>query len=162
MSTATKKKIKHSMPVAFSNVSIGDETARIGVKIDRANLSIESADEILCGKRCEVKIELGTQDDASGQQYIEGTVEAIEATVDIKRYSVSPKAISAGLTFALSEVEPRALAPYAKGKGRLLVTKIEDIPEDDEESEGDEERHKPGQRYFRLPKPLKEKSPAAE
>ena len=39
------------IPVEWGNATFGDEVCRIGVKVDRQHLTLDGADEHLCGKR---------------------------------------------------------------------------------------------------------------
>ena len=121
------------VPVNFGDVSIGDGTARIGVRIDRSLLNIDAADELLCGRRLSGRLLVLPPGDASNQTYIDPVVggdlkHELESTFDVKRFSASPKNITAGLTFSLQEVEVSELSHFAKRGGRLVVAGIEEIP----------------------------------
>ena len=52
----------------FGGVSIGDETARIGLTIDRNKVPLEKADQFFSGARLEGEIVLGTSEDVPGQR----------------------------------------------------------------------------------------------
>lgn len=121
------------VPVNFGDVSIGDGTARIGVRIDRSLLNIDAADELLCGRRLNGRLLVTPPGDANSQTYIDPEVSGelkheLESTFDVKRFSASPKNITAGLTFSLQEVEVSELSHFAKRGGRLVVASIAAIP----------------------------------
>jgi hypothetical protein len=121
------------VPVNFGDVSIGDGTARIGVRIDRSLLNIDAADELLCGRRLNGRLLVTPPGDANSQTYIDPEVSGdlkheLESTFDVKRFSASPKNITAGLTFSLQEVEVSELSHFAKRGGRLVVASIAEIP----------------------------------
>lgn len=138
------------VPVAFGNVSFGDGTARIAVRVDREVLNdLDVADTALGGTRVKGRIVLGRADDARGQgrlAYDEET--AIEATFDSKGFNVNAKRIGFGLTVNLQEIKDRieTFAGFSKHDGRFQVASVsaiageeEDPEEDDEEEDEDDE-----------------------
>ena len=114
----------------FGNVSIGDETVRVGIKIDREDLSLEQADELFSSMRLQGKITLKTKADEQ-QQNFEGMddVTEIETTFDVKRFSVKRKEISCGLTSAIGDISITDLAHFAKRTGRLIISDAEPLAE---------------------------------
>jgi len=140
---ATAKTIL-DVPVSFGGVSIGQDTARVGIKIERGNLALDRADECFCGKRLTGKIILGRRDDAKGQgKLIEDTDYEVAGAFDVKRIGVSPAQISTGLTFALASVDVGDLSHFAKGQGRMVVENVAELPDGEEGKEewepGDDE-----------------------
>ncbi len=130
-------------------IPFGGGTARVGVRIDRAVMSIEQADTALCGRRLNGKIVVGPKDESTSQTHLlPGLKHEIDGSFDVKRFAVSPKNITAGLTFALKGLAIEELAHFAKKSGRLLIDTIEDIPVDVEEDDDDDEVHSSG---FRSP-----------
>lgn len=128
------KKSKLSVLVQFGGVSISQETAKVGVSIERSTLDLLDADQYLCGKRLVGKIILGRRDDADGQaKLIEDTDFEVGGAFDVKRFGVSPTKLSAGLTFALASIDVRELARFAKGAGRMVVDEIQELPDDEED-----------------------------
>jgi hypothetical protein len=130
------------IPVSFGGVSIGDQTARIGVKISRECLNIDAADEALCGKRLVGKVVLGHNGDSAGQgKLFDGADHEISGAFDVKRFSVGPKEITAGLTFSLGSIDLSELGHFAKQSGRMLVESILAIPDDaaNEDADGGED-----------------------
>ncbi len=118
-----------TLPVDFAGVSIGDGTCRVGIRIPRGELSLAKADKTLCGRRLTGRIVLTPNGESPNQMYMfEDLKHEIRGTFDIKGYNVRPDWISCGLTFAMSEIDPRELASFAKRQGRLLVQGVTDIP----------------------------------
>lgn len=67
------------------------------------------------------------------QSYLEADmVHEFAATFDVKRIGVSPKNISAGLTFSLGEIDASELTYFAKRSGRLVVEKLTELNEADD------------------------------
>lgn len=138
----TKTATELEVDVQFGGVSIGDETARVGIKIDRALMQLDQADEILCGKRLTGRIEVCAPGEQQGQRALPGMKDErphLDGTFDVKRFGVSLKEISAGLTFGLGSIDVSELAKFAKKNGRLLVTDAQFLPEDS----SDDDDHEP-------------------
>lgn len=131
---------RFSIPVKFKNVNIGDTTGSVGISVDRQHLSIEKAEEVLCGHRLvgrAVRLQDGEHQD---QQRFDAPHHQIAGAFDVKKFSVSPKTIDATLAFALNDIEISELGFLAKQSGRVLVDDIQAIAkvaelEDDEEQE---------------------------
>lgn len=128
MSKAKSKKPALEVAVAFGGVSIGDTTARLGVKIQRAFLNVVDADEIFTGKRLTVIVQLGAADADQGKLF-DVEVE-VAGSVDVKRIGITAETISAGLTFNLQTLDIATLARFSKGVGRLKVFDVAAIPDD--------------------------------
>lgn len=125
--------------VEFGGVSIGDATARLGVKIDRSVCSILTADEVFCGHRLSGRVVLGGGSDQPGQQHLVDDLEEMVAGVfDVKRFGANAKQISTGLTFSLADVDITSLAKFSKGAGRLVINEVGELPYDAEEEDDDE------------------------
>jgi hypothetical protein len=150
--------------VTFGDVAIGDQTARVAVKIDRGNFTIDQADDTLCGRRISGRLVL-TNGDNEGQEKLPGMGDvdhAMEGVADVKQYSVTAKHISCTLSFSLRSIDLDALCHFAKRAGKLTIEGVEAIPED-EETEGEEEadeaagepkpRKLTGAARFRQPQP---------
>lgn len=125
-----KKRPDLDIPVEFGGVSIGQATARLGLRISRNNLNINAADETFVGHRLTGKVILGKRDDSPGQEKMFNSDYEVEATFDVKRIGVSVDEISTGLTFNLADVDIRELAKFSKGSGKLVVYEVGEIPDD--------------------------------
>jgi len=121
-----------SKNVKFSQLSIGETTARLGCNITRENLELEDADSIFAGSRCSAKIEM-KDDPGQTTMIVNGKdmtkVDPIEAVVDIKRYNVSRDMFTTGLTIQLSEVDVSKVAKFANREGKLTLKRTGDIPD---------------------------------
>lgn len=136
----TSKKTKADtleLLVDFGGVSIGETTARLGVKIARPQLTITKADATFTGKRLSVVVQLGNPD--PDQKKLFDVVTEVGGSVDVKRLGVNVDEYSTGLTFNLADVDVATLAKFSKGKGRLRVLAVEDLPDEAEGDEGDED-----------------------
>lgn len=115
----------------FGGVSIGQQTAKLSIKVDREHLNIVAADEALCGRRVAGKVAVGRAGDTPGQMLLlEEMDDVIEATFDIHRFGVTPDSFTSGLTFKLKEIDVGQLARFSKGSGRLIMDSVEEIPSD--------------------------------
>lgn len=132
----SKKKTNDALDllVDFGGVSIGETTARIGVRITRQQLTITKADATFTGKRLSVVVQLGNPD--PDQKKLFDVVTEVAGSVDVKRLGVNVDEYATGLTFNLADVDVATLAKFSKGKGRLRVLEVADLP--DESSESDE------------------------
>lgn len=127
------------VPVEFGGVSIGENTARLGIRMDRSVMNLLAADEAFCGHRLNGSIVLGGSDDARGQgKLLDDMDETVTGTFDVKRIGVNSKSITTGLTFSLADIDIGTLARFSKGSGRLIVNGVSELPvevqhEDEEE-----------------------------
>ena len=136
VATATKKKNKAAaefelidLPCEYSNVSIGDGTANIGIRISKERLNIMAAEEALCGRRLNGTIyRCPPGADPNQESFDFGPeTDSIESVFDVKRFSSSPKWISFGLTFSLQEIDAEVLSHFAKASGRIRIDGVEVI-----------------------------------
>lgn len=136
------------VPCEFGGVSIGKETARVSIKVQRAELNIEEADEALCGKRITGRIVAKPRNELQGQGHLMDVDEEITGTFDVKRLGFNTDELSFGATFVLSSIDVSHLAKFAKRIGRLVATDSAEIPEDgpDEDEDHDEEEPAPRKR----------------
>lgn len=119
--------------VEFGNVSVGDATARIGVKLVADAMDANEARRVFCGRQLWGRITLATALDEK-QERLPGMAEErpheIEAAMDVKSVGMQPKHYSFGLTFSLGgQVDVSVLAQFAKRAGRLVIDEIKDLPE---------------------------------
>ena len=131
-------------PVEFGGVSIGQKTARIGLTVSRDVLNINAADELFVERRVTGIVVLGGGEDSAGQTTFIDTDERIEGTFDIHRFGVKSETYTTGLTFNLKDIDIATLALFSKGKGRLILTDISEIPTDVVDEHDDDE----GQQSF--------------
>ena len=127
-----------TIPVAFGDVGVGDQIARLGVSIDRKRLNLAQADK-LCGKRLIGTITAVAGNDNPEQEGLPGMEDAatsLEAAFDVKRVSFGPKSMSTSLSFAISSIDLPTLCAFAKRAGAVEIQDITDIPV--EEANGEE------------------------
>lgn len=126
-------------PVQFGGVSIGDETARIGVKINRSTMKIGLADKYFAGSRLAIDIERYSENEGEGQKLlVDGARTTLGATVDVKGFKSTRKAFGISSTFSLGSIDVRDLAKFSKAHGTLSISASEKLP-DDKGKEPDEE-----------------------
>lgn len=128
--------------VLFKGVSIGKNTARIGVKIDRKRLPLAKADEVFCGHRLDGSLVLGRADESPGQSQLFDNSELLDGVFDCKSLSIGADSVSLGLTFSLNDINVAELAKYSNTPGRVIVDDVGEIPEDAKDDH--EEHHVPG------------------
>lgn len=129
----SKQPVVLNLPVEFSGVTIGEGVARIGFRVRKENLKVTAAEDSLCGRRLLGAAMVAPPGDAANQTYIPETDAAdgkhsIEGVFDVKRFSSSPKWISAGLTFSLEEIDLKELGYFSKRSGFLVVNEVGEIP----------------------------------
>lgn len=116
------------LPVQFGGVSIGEMTARLGVKIDRKRIDVIKADQSFCDRRLIGSVVLGHADDDPDQTALwEDADHRIEGAFDVKGFRCNSSHIAIGLTLALAEIDVAELAKFSKGSGRLVVGEIEEL-----------------------------------
>lgn len=134
------KKLK--LPVHFGGVSIGEDTAAIGITITRDDIAVKSPDihpvarayDLLCTRRLKVILTIGRYDECETQSKLLETDIVITGTCDTNSLSVMSKQFSSRLTFALSEINASEIAMFAKRKGFMTITSLmEQIADDDDE-----------------------------
>jgi hypothetical protein len=134
---------RYELGVSFGNVSIGDGTARLGIKLDREQVELETAEELFCGRRLTGQVVVVAADEDPNQKHLfKGDKPEIEATFDVKRFSMGPKDITTGLTFSIGDVDVETLSHFAKRKGELRiasVSKLEDASDDFDDDDADTE-----------------------
>jgi hypothetical protein len=132
------------MAVKFKNLSVGDEIATVGFSVSRDKCSIDFAEESFCGKRVKVRLLAGVGADPDQGILWDDVQHDVDGVADIKKFSVTPKLISAGCAFQISAVDVMELTKFAKREGVLLVIKVlgdakDKAGEEEEEEEDDDE-----------------------
>jgi hypothetical protein len=126
-----------NLTVSYGDVSIGDKTARISVKVDRDSLNIKQADSNLCDKRIHGTIVRRPKGEAADQGRLDGMadigVHRMPATFDVKGFHVTAKHIGFGLTFAIASIDIGQLVTFAKRSGTLVIDRSEAIPDEEED-----------------------------
>lgn len=150
MATATKRKPRKpagdrpnpliTLPCEFSGVSLGEGTARLGVKINRQYLGSGNADCMLVGHRITGTIAVGSFDPKQLTLF-EGAQYTIESTFDVKAVNLKVKTIGFGMTFSLADIDPEDLTHFAKAVGGLAIYQtvaLEDCEDEEDEEEAEQ------------------------
>jgi hypothetical protein len=116
-------------PVGFGGVSIGKNTGRISVSIDRSYVALDEAADLFSNRRLTGKVVLGRTGDATNQtKMVDDLDHEVSGAFDVKGFRVTEETISLGMTFALAEINIAELAKFSKGVGRLVAFDIGEIP----------------------------------
>lgn len=122
--------MKKQVKCEFTSVNLQLEHRTIGCKINRDNLSLDTADKLFAGHRLTGTVEVVRDDEAEGQQpLIEGTVSTVTAAFDVRKFSVNPDEFGCTLIFAKDDIDPGTLDGLLKRSGKITVTNLEAIPE---------------------------------
>ena len=136
-----KKKGKDGMtrlPVDYSNVSVGKERVRIGVKINRCDLTLARADALFCNAQLDatLKCDPNSKRDVEGQQTFEGLTLTVAMVAETKKYSVGAAVIGVSLSAPKTAIDIAELSKFAAVKGMMECTRIGDAGEDGEQHDG--------------------------
>jgi hypothetical protein len=123
------------IPVRFKNLSIGDQTTTLGFSVARDRLNVDAAEQAFCGKRLKVRILIGAGTDPDQGILWDDVTYDVEGIADAKKFSVTPKLISSGLCFNIDGVDIEELAHFAKRDGVVLITKIAEADDDQDDEE---------------------------
>ena len=115
-----------NVAVQFRGVSLGMEKARLGLRFQRAHLTIAQAEKFLCGARLRLTAIL--ESDGQGELLPNARLK-IESVADSQRYSAGPNDLSAGLTFNRKDVDLTALCAFMGKSGTLAAERIGDAGE---------------------------------
>lgn len=153
MATATKKKggkkraarrppgkVLVQFPVKCGNVSIGDKTVSVGIKIDRQFCTLARMEECLVGRRLTGRLKLGAvaASDAPKQQTLENMDDSNYEVVGVfqtSSVSVTEKTLGVTLNLNMKEIEEGALDKFAKKSAGLIIESVDTVTADDEDEE---------------------------
>lgn len=145
MTTATQEKPQGKprkylakLGCRFGNVNLGDERATLGFSTERANLTIDAADQCFCGTRVNARLVVGTGDPDQKEFWVDKQWD-VQGIADCKSYRVSRKRIASAFAFAMSGVDVEVLSHFAKQEGFIYILKAETVNEEEGEEEADEE-----------------------
>lgn len=133
------------LPVHFANVSVGDETAAVGIKVNHEDLgkdheaAVLRAYQLLCCRRLKCILVLGRRGDGETQGKLYETDVQITGTFDTNNLGVTPKVVGSRLSCNLEEVSASDLAKFAKRDGYCTITSLMEAIETDDEDESDDE-----------------------
>jgi hypothetical protein len=113
------------------NVSIGAESASISFKIARANLGLQTADELFAGHRVSGRIEAGGEQ-ANLPQFESAS---IEGSFDAKGFNVRADVIRVTLSAPKADVALDAMSELAQKEAKLYITGVAELPDGDGKDE---------------------------
>lgn len=131
-------KIVKTIPVNFGTVSLGAGTARLGIKVSRSDLSLDTADELFSGRRLNGTIILRSDEDPKQTKFIDSDY-SLKGAFDVKGFRTTIESFSCGLTFGIREIDLNDVGHFSNGKGRIDIESVDELETDDPEEEGDEE-----------------------
>lgn len=116
------------IPVDFGSVSIQAKSVRVPVKIQRADMSLDQADQILCGHRLTGKIVARPKGDHQDQGTLNG-FEPVElpGVFEVGSFGVHSDYFSASLNFNKEDVSLDELGEFAVKPGRLIVQEVGEL-----------------------------------
>jgi len=117
-----------TFPVTYGDVSFGDETARLGVTVERKYLALGKADAHLTNKRLISRITAVPGSDNPDQQQLITDEAEVRAAIDVKGFRVSRKFITFGMTFALASVDKLTLCDFSRRSGQFHIEELSEIP----------------------------------
>lgn len=119
--------------VHFGNLSVGDETVKIPIAIDRHRIGLAAVDRNFCNAQLSVTM---TVIEDPNQQYFDGMKpKPLAAAAECRSYSVNAKRFSARLIFQLVDIQLDNLAKFAKSAAKIEVTRTGEIPTKDGEDD---------------------------
>ena len=125
------EKVELRVPCKFLGQSAGDQTARLGVQIEREHLSPEVADALFTGHRLEVELRAYRPgDDPKQTKMFDEHNPIMKAVADSKGTALKPSYIGIGLTFNKEDVKDSILQ-FAKRSGELTVVRAVELVQDD-------------------------------
>lgn len=125
----------------FGGVSLRKQVVTFGVKVSRTEMTLADVDKRLCAKRLTGKLVLGGRSAAPNQAVLpgmEGEAHSVEGVFDVKRYGVNLTEYAFSLSFSVGSVDANECQKLCSSAGRLVVSHVEDLPDDEA---GDDETH---------------------
>lgn len=117
---ATAPKILE-LPCEFKGLTAGKTTVGIGVEVSRANLSLETADELFIGQQLSCKLILKEREENEGQPVLMKTVAELEGLFDTSTCKGGKDSFSTKLSGNLDRVDIAKLAKFANREGFVHI-----------------------------------------
>ena len=131
-SSPAERKMKNvetiDLAVKFGRFSHGIETSRLPIKIEGEQIDPERARLMFRGAQLEIEVgsDPNSSGDVVGQEKFWKDTHIVKATGECHHWSDGPKAISTGVTFNTSTVDPADFFPLSERSGRIRATRIGD------------------------------------
>lgn len=125
-------KSKNSVPYPrisahFGKISIGDESASVGLNITIGDMKLEQLTKTLCKRRLSGSILLGDAHPDQTELIDKGRV-VVSGAFDTGRVSTGPNDVKVRLSFARDEIDVNVLPDFANSEGWLSIDKVDEIP----------------------------------
>lgn len=120
-----------NLAVKFGKVSFGGEVASVGVSIPRDAITSDAAIELFVARRLKGRI-VATGGADANQQPLPGMDDVkpdMTLLFECKGLSVKRKAFSCTLNVMAEDLDDGTFSHFANKSGKLIVTKIEELPE---------------------------------
>ncbi len=129
-----------TLSVDYSSVTLQKERARIGVKINRSDLQLATADALFCNAQLEVTLRCdpNAKRDVAGQHTMEDLSLRVFLIAETKRYSVGQGAIGLSLSTPKTALDIGTLSQFAAARGVMECKRIGDAGKDEEPEEAQE------------------------
>lgn len=130
------------IPVSYGKVSFGDKTASVSVSVSRGNIKdANKADQSLCGRRLTGKLMHKPHGWKGDQQALPGTSDDTEITLifDVASLSLTSRSIGFTLSVSRDRLNEAIFTSFAKCEGRISITAIADMNDEEEGGSGDDE-----------------------
>lgn len=123
---------EQELEVDYASVGVNQDTARIGVKFPRSQLSLSAADKMFVGSqlKCRMQCDPNGNDPEQGK-LIDGHIE-LEGVAETTRLGITTSGLSTTLQFAKSAIHVEELSRFASKGGRLFCTKIGKVADGDQ------------------------------
>lgn len=124
MAKRTDANTKLDIPVDCGAVSVGKNTAAVGIKVARDKVSTTKAEQCLCGARVDVRYTIDSEADGDvpGQQKLSGDKPDLRGVADVHRFSTGLDDRSCRLTFNRDQASD--LIRIANTSGRLAIERV--------------------------------------
>ncbi len=124
----------------FGVVSLRAQVITFGMKVSRTEMNLDEVDRRLCCKRLTGKLVRGGRSAAPNQALLpgmEGEAHSVEGAFDVKRYGVNANGYTFSLSFSAGSVDANECQKLANSAGRLIVSHVEDLPDEDDGDDDD-------------------------
>ncbi len=132
-------------PVALGSMSGDMSTCGISARIERRHISLDTAEDLFCARRLEIRMFLAGDDPNQKTLWANSQIR-MSGVVDVRRFSCTKDKIGIRLVMVSHDVSFDELREFTKKDARLQIFTINDPDEapqqaggEDEEEEADEE-----------------------
>lgn len=109
--------------VEFGTVSFGKETARLGIRFARGEMTLNQAVDLLCGAR--LRLDMRVTD--GNNPLLPDALPNLKSIADSKHLGVTMRDFTVGLAFSRAEIDANTLCNFANSKGVVKADRIGNI-----------------------------------